>query len=131
MAGFHLPSNPYFPNQGNNGWLEAKPEENHEIPLDNDFSEEFPKEDDSEPEVENLPQVAPIPNPNHRLEFQGPTPMWVRSLNKWSHDQGQPLPYNGDRNFYNLNEGGPADRALPILVLRVARNVELGVETIQ
>ena len=59
-------------------------------------------------------------------------PMWVRSLNKWSHEQGQPLPYNGNHNFYNLDErGGPTDRALPILIRRVAHNVELGVATLQ
>ena len=26
MAGFHLPGDPYFPNQGNGGWLDAEPE---------------------------------------------------------------------------------------------------------
>ena len=75
MAGFHFPGNPYFPNQGNNGWIEADPEENHETPLDNDLVEQFPGETDSYPEVENLPQVAPIPNPNPQLVLEGPTPM--------------------------------------------------------
>ena len=87
MAGFHLTGDPYFPNQGNDGWLEAEPEENHEIPLEDIFAEEFPKEADSKPEVKNLPQVAPISNPNHRIDFQGPMSTWVGSLNRLSHEQ--------------------------------------------
>ena len=130
LAGFHFPSDPYFPNQRDDGWLEPALEDNHEIPLDDGFAEPFREETDSEPEVKNLPQVAPIPNPNPRPEFEGPTPMWVGSLDRWSHEQGQPHPYNGDRRFYNLNERGSADRALPIIV-RVARNVELNVAAIQ
>ena len=41
MAGFHPHGDPYFPNQGNEGWLDADPEENHPIPLDDDFTENF------------------------------------------------------------------------------------------
>ena len=32
------------------------------------------------------------------------------------------MPFSGDRSFYDLSHGGSADRILPILVLRVARN---------
>lgn len=32
------------------------------------------------------------------------------------------MPFNGDRSFYNLSEGDSADRVLPILIHRVARN---------
>ena len=32
------------------------------------------------------------------------------------------MPFNGDRSFYDLSNGGSADRILPILVRRVARN---------
>ena len=32
------------------------------------------------------------------------------------------MPFNGDRSFYDLSAGGSADRVLPILVRRVARN---------
>ena len=72
MVGSHLPGDPYFPNQGNGGWTDAKPE------------------------VNNLPMVAPIPNPNPRPGFQGPTPLWAANLKRWSPEQDQPLPYNGD-----------------------------------
>ena len=34
MAGFHPPGDPYFPNQGNAGWLDYEPEDDHPIPLD-------------------------------------------------------------------------------------------------
>ena len=131
MAGFHLPGNPYFPNQGDDGWIEPEPEGNHEIPFDDGIAEPFPEETDSEPEVENLPPVAPIPNPNPQLVLEGPTPTWVGSLDRWSHEQGQPRPYNGDRRFYNVDGGGSADRSLPIIIRRVARNVEMNVAAIQ
>ena len=39
MAGFHLPGDPYFPNQGNAGWIEEEPEE---------LIEEDPEEDPEE-----------------------------------------------------------------------------------
>ena len=30
MAGFHPPGDPYYPNQGNGGWVEEDPEEDEE-----------------------------------------------------------------------------------------------------
>ena len=36
------------------------------------------------------------------------------------------MPFNGNRSFYNLSEGGSANRVLPILVRRVAHNEEQG-----
>ena len=41
MAGFHLPGDPYFPNQGDDGWIEPEPEGNHEIPFDDGIAEPF------------------------------------------------------------------------------------------
>ena len=64
MVGFHLLGNPYFPNEGNAGWIEDKPEDEHPIPLDDHHVEGFYDGSDSEPEVNNLPPVAPVPNPN-------------------------------------------------------------------
>ena len=58
-------------------------------------------------------------------------PMWAEYLGRWSHEQGQPLPYNRGRSFNNVSEGGPVDRVLPILVRRIARNVDLNVPAIQ
>ncbi|XP_052620971.1 uncharacterized protein LOC122194852 [Lactuca sativa] len=47
MAGFDRPGDPYFPNQGNNGWLEESEEEPEEEP------EEDPEEEsEGEPEAE-------------------------------------------------------------------------------
>ena len=121
MAGFPH-GDPYFPNQGNAGWLEAEPEDDHPIPLDDHHAEGFSDSSDSEPEVNNLPPAAQNPNLNPRPVFQGPTPLWATNLITWSHEQGQPIPYNGDRSFYNLTEGGSADRVLPIMVSRMSRN---------
>ena len=128
MAGFHIPGDPYFPNHGNAGWLEDEPEDDHPIPLDDHEAEGFSDGSDSEPEVNNLPPADQNPDP--RPAFQGPTPLWATNLNTWSHEQGQPIPYNGDKSFYNLTEGGSADRVLPIMVRRISRNMILGQSTI-
>ena len=125
MAGFHH-GDPYFPNEGNAGWIEEEPEDEHPIPLDDHLAEGFSDGSDSEPEVNNLPLVGQAPNNDPRPAFPGPTPMWVNNLNRWSDEQGQPLPYFGDRTFYNVSEGGSADRALPVMVRRIARNIEQG-----
>ena len=129
MAGFHH-GDPYFPNQGNAGWLEAEPENDHPIPLDDHHAEGFSDSSDSKPEVNNLPPNAQNPNLNPRPVFQGPTPLWATNLNTWSHEQGQPIPYNGDRSFYNLTKGGSADRVLPIMVRRISRNSIIAQATI-
>ena len=121
MVGFHH-GDLYFPNQGNAGWLEAEPEDGHPIPLDDHHAEGFSDSSDSEPEVNNLPTAVQNPNLNPRPVFQGPTPLWATNLITWSHEQGQPIPYNGDRSFYNLTEGSSADRVLPIMVRRMSRN---------
>ena len=67
MVGFHVPGDPYLPNQGNGGWIEDEPEDDHVVPIEEDFEEEDEKdiqEDfDSEPEVYNPPQFAQNPNP--------------------------------------------------------------------
>ena len=54
MAGFHHPNDPYFPNQGNGGWIEDDPEEDEEpIELGDDSGT------DLELEVINPPPVQP------------------------------------------------------------------------
>ena len=52
--------------------------------------------------------------------------MWANNLNRWSDEQGQPLPYFGDRTFHNVSDGGSTDRALPVIIRRIARIVEQG-----
>lgn len=76
MVGFHLPGDPYFPEQGVGGWLDVEPDDNHEIPLDDDFVENFPDDSDSEPKVNDYPWY-------HRLAFQGLTPLWAENLGRW------------------------------------------------
>lgn len=125
MVGFHH-GDPYFPIEGNVGWIEEEPKDEHPIPLDDHLAEGFSDGSDSEPEVNNLPLVGQAPNNNPRPAFPGPTPLWATDLNRWSDEQGQPLPYFGDQSFYNVSEGGSADRALPVIIRRIARNVEQG-----
>ena len=121
MAGFHPHGNTYLPNEVIAGWFGEEPENDHPIPLNDHHAEDLSDDDNSEPEVENLPLVAPIPNPNPRPAFHGPTPPWVECLETWSQGQDQPMPFDGDRSFYDLSEGGSADRVLPILARRVVR----------
>ncbi|KAL7605378.1 hypothetical protein Lser_V15G18819 [Lactuca serriola] len=128
MAGFHIPGDPYYPNHGNAGWLEHEPENDHPIPLDDHEAEGFSDGSDSELEVNNLPPTDQNPDP--RPAFQGPTPLWATNLNTWSHEHGQPIPYNGDKSFYNLTNGGSTDRVLPIMVRRISRNTILGQSSI-
>ena len=47
IVGFHLPGDPYFPNQRNGGWLEVKLEEdNPVVPIEEDHDES--SEDENE-----------------------------------------------------------------------------------
>lgn len=57
MAGFHLPGDPYYPNQDSGEGIENDPEE------------EMQEESDSDPENNNLPLAAPIQNPNLNRNF--------------------------------------------------------------
>ena len=82
MVGFHLHGDSYFSNQGNVGWIEEEPEDDHPIPLDDHHAEGFSDGSNSEPEVNNLPQGLQVPNLNPRPAFQGPTPLWVTNLNQ-------------------------------------------------
>ena len=84
MAGFHHPNDPYFPNQGNGGWIEDDPEEDEEpIELGDDSGT------DSEPEVIDPPPIQP---PVHVRNFQGPTPVWGSHLHHWSQNKAYALP---------------------------------------
>nr|KAJ0188603.1 hypothetical protein LSAT_V11C900505350 [Lactuca sativa] len=116
MAGFHIPGDPYYPNHGNAGWLEDELEDDHLIPLDDHEAEGFSDSSDSEPEVNNLSPADQNLDP--RPAFQGPTPLWATKLNTWSHEQGQPIPYNGDRRFYNLTEG-EIDTDMGVNIVRI------------
>ena len=63
------PGDPYYPNQGNRGWIEEDPEEEEE-PIELDEEDDFGT--DSEPEVINPPPAQP---PVFVRNFQGPTPV--------------------------------------------------------
>ena len=82
MAGFHIPGDPYYPNQVNEGWIEDDPKEDSEEEILEEEPEEESKEDpeedpdegseeegdggstDSEREVLNPPRGAIIPRPD-------------------------------------------------------------------
>ncbi|CAI9285420.1 unnamed protein product [Lactuca saligna] len=51
MAGFHHPGDPYFPNHGNNRWLDKEPEEDPEEESDGE-PEEGVEDEPAEPEEE-------------------------------------------------------------------------------
>ena len=74
MAGFHLPGDPYYPNQDSGEGIENDPEE------------EMQEESNLDPGDNNLPLAAPIQNPNPRPEFHGSTPLWATNLNRWSRE---------------------------------------------
>ena len=99
MAGLHPHDKSYLPNEVIAGWFGEEPENDHPIPLNDHHDEDVSDGTNSEPEVENLPQAAPFPNPNPRPTFHGPTRPWVECLETWSQGQDQPMPFNGDRSF--------------------------------
>ena len=93
MAGFHLPADPYFPNQENNGWLEESegeleedPEEEEELekeieegptqPMadveEEDYGDENDDDSDAESIVINPPYLVRVPA--HRMGPNRPTP---------------------------------------------------------
>ena len=83
MAGSHIPGDPYFPNQGNGGWIEEYPKEEPEEIMEKESEEEFEEEInveeeeeedelDAESEVINPPYVARVPA--HCVGYNGPTP---------------------------------------------------------
>ncbi|KAL7610703.1 serine/threonine-protein phosphatase 4 regulatory subunit 2-like [Lactuca sativa] len=128
LAGFHLPGDPYFPNEGNAGWLEAKPEDMIEEDPEED-AEEDPEEEEEEVEEEEEedeeegPEVYdPLPAHAPARDYPGPTPQWGTNLRFWSQEQGQPHPYGNEKGFYNLDRGGSADRALPVIIHHIARH---------
>ena len=96
MARFHLLRDPYFPKQGNNGWLEEEPEEEPEEEHDEEREEEPEMEiedrpvepaidvkeeghnadsdDDSDTESVFINPPYPVRVPGHRMGPSGPTP---------------------------------------------------------
>ncbi|KAI3499632.1 hypothetical protein L1887_35436 [Cichorium endivia] len=104
MAGFYLPEDPYFPDEGNNGWLEEEPEED---PEEGQEEDEEMEEGDSDAESEVSDPRFPVRDlhaPRPEPSFQGPVP-----------------PYG--MNF-DLRNGGSADRALHVMIGRINRQEE-------
>ncbi|XP_023765298.1 uncharacterized protein LOC111913818 [Lactuca sativa] len=114
MARFHLPGDPYFPNQENGGWIESEPEEDPKEVFEEE-PEEDPKEaeEEEEPEEEeeideeelekeleeeeeeeepkeeleiiNSPYIARVPT--NRFGYNKPEPHWETMIERWSHQQ--------------------------------------------
>ena len=104
MAGFHLPGDPYFPNQGNGGWIEEEPEEDleemfkeepeedpeeaeEEEPEEDEIEEEMEEDEDEEeseeePEVINHPYIAKVLA--NRFGYNGLEPRWASVIDRWS-----------------------------------------------
>ncbi|XP_023749238.1 protein FANTASTIC FOUR 1-like [Lactuca sativa] len=122
MAGFHLPRDTYFPNEGNAGWLEAKreemieedPEEDPEEMDEEEESEEEEEEEEPKEEVINPPYIARVLA--NRFGHNGPKPYWATMIERWSRQQRQRSPYGDQHVYYDLSHGGPADRALLVMV---------------
>ena len=114
MAGFYPPGDPYYPNQGNGGWVEEDPEEDEE-PIE--LEEGDDSRTDLEPEVIDPPAAQP---PVVRRNFQGPTPVWGSHLLHWNQQQGLCPPYSMCQDFYDVRDGGSADRVLPVMVGKLA-----------
>lgn len=131
MAGFHIPGDPYFPNQGNGGWLGGEPEEdpkevfeeepeedpNEEPEEDEEEESEDEEESEEEPEIFNPPYLARVPA--NRFDHIGPIPRWATMIEGWRHRQRQRAHYGDQRVYYDLTHGGPADKALQVMTLKI------------
>ncbi|KAI3523719.1 hypothetical protein L1887_02065 [Cichorium endivia] len=86
MAGFHFPRDPYFPDEGNNGWLDEEPEEDPEEGQEED--EEIEEGDsDAESEVSDprfpiREHNAPPPLPSFQVYRHPGGPLWMRTPRK-------------------------------------------------
>ncbi|XP_023764489.1 uncharacterized protein LOC111913002 [Lactuca sativa] len=70
MAGFHLPGDPYFPNQGNVGWVKEEPEQQIEDDPEENPKEEPEEDPEEEPEKEHEedPEEEPKEDPEEEKE---------------------------------------------------------------
>lgn len=101
MVGFYLPEDPYFPNNGNGGWIEEDPEEQIKVDApavkedpkeghdDEENSDEDQREEDSDAESEvsnppfvvcDLPDLAP--EPSFQVYRHPGGTLWMRTLRK-------------------------------------------------
>ncbi|XP_023734795.1 uncharacterized protein LOC111882655 [Lactuca sativa] len=133
MEGFHHLGDPYYPNQGNGGWIEEDPEEDPKEPMEDpdelaeweeeDIDEEIEEvdgeeveedeESDAESGITSPPYMARVPP--YRMGYNGPTPPWADAIERWGRRQGRQPPFGMNRDYYNLRHRGPEDRALPIM----------------
>ena len=98
MARFYLPGDPYFPNQGNGGWLGEEPKE--------------------EPKVINPPYIDRVPA--NCFDYIRPVPCWATVIEGCSRQQRPRSPFGDQQGGYDLNHGGPTGRALPMKFRRIA-----------
>lgn len=70
----------------------------------------------------DFPPALPVPHglPPAAHEYQAPG--WVTQLNTWSHQQRIRPPYGMGRHFHDISDGTSADRALPVMIGRIARH---------
>ena len=65
MAGFHMPRDPYFPNQGNGSWIEEDPEEDPEEIMEEDPKKDPEEEEDEEESEEDSDVGLEVVNPRY------------------------------------------------------------------
>lgn len=147
MASFHHSGDPYFPNQGNNMWMEEEPEEEEpeeeeeqEEEIEDgpaepmaDFGEEKPSDDsdgDSDAKYVVINPPLLVRAPAHRMGPNGPIPPWGVDIWRLSRQQGQRPPYGMAREFYDLRDGGQDDQAIPFVVRRLRDIVNLAQNTV-
>lgn len=112
MATYNLPGDPY--NQQDVGW---------DVDSDKEpFEDSESSGTDTELQIYNPPQAGP--HPVARQDFQGPIPMWGEHLNHWSQQEGLRPPYGMARGYYELYRGDSANKALPVIVKRIARQTD-------
>lgn len=78
--------------------------------------------DDSDAESEVINPLYQVRVPTHWMGPNGPTPPWAHDIWRWSRQKGQRPLFGMERRFYDLREGGIADRAL-LVIARQTRDI--------
>ncbi|KAI3752013.1 hypothetical protein L2E82_23112 [Cichorium intybus] len=116
---FICPGDPYFPEEGNRGWLNEGPEEEpEEVPKEE--PEEVSEEEDQweDEDSDDEPEVINPRYPTRDIHAPPPPPAFQ------SREQGLRPPYGMSHDYFDLSEGGSADRAFPVMIRRISRQEE-------
>lgn len=85
------------------------------------------EEDEEDSEVINPPYKARVPA--NQFGYNGHEPRWATTIERWSRQQRQRSPFSDQRGYCDLNHGGSAKKALPIMIQQITNLGDQNKET--